>query len=496
MNKKTLKIWLFFTAILLSSAIFPLASQADTLPSIAINVDKKIVNPGETVSVVWSTLNAVSCNASGGWSGPQGTSGLVNITVTSPVSFILTCKNSSGYEMSATTAVATIGSGGLVTQSGIPYVTLSISQNAVPAGSPVTLIWSSSNASFCQAFGAWNGLKATSGSESITPTQTSSYSIDCTNGTYHALDTKNVAVLGTAQTFTSQPTVFINASPVSINKGGSSLLSWSSSGAVSCFASGGWSGNKNISGTEAVFPQNTSTYFLTCANSGGASALNSATVAVSSVQGTSVSTGNAVIQFQKLARNVILRQDSFASSIEAQGLDIIEFQILVRNAGNQAVVVAVRDQLPGELYYTAGTTKINDSLAPDGIASAGISLGALNPGEQKTVKFRTVVFFGVKPQTIQNQATVTADSQSKTGGATIVIKNRGKALPGYVSTGPGNLIPLILLLGFFGSLGAYFLLFKYRFAGKTLRSIYADARFVSAVRELKRKEKIPDTELS
>jgi hypothetical protein len=46
-------------------------------------------------------------------------------------------------------------------------------------GSSSTLKWSSTNATSCSAGGAWSGSKAVSGSQSVTPTTSSSYQLTC-----------------------------------------------------------------------------------------------------------------------------------------------------------------------------------------------------------------------------------------------------------------------------------------------------------------------------
>jgi len=75
------------------------------------------------------------------------------------------------------------------------------------------------------------------------------------------------------------PIVTISANPETIIEGQSSLLTWSSTNADSCIASGGWSGSRPISGSEAVSPIITTTYTLDCTGSEGSSS-DSATVTV------------------------------------------------------------------------------------------------------------------------------------------------------------------------------------------------------------------------
>ena len=66
------------------------------------------------------------------------------------------------------------------------------------------------------------------------------------------------------------PTLALSASPGNVSAGGTSLLSWTSTDAAGCSASGGWSGTKAPSGSETVGPiQSTTSFQLTCLGTGG-----------------------------------------------------------------------------------------------------------------------------------------------------------------------------------------------------------------------------------
>jgi poly(3-hydroxybutyrate) depolymerase/chitodextrinase len=78
---------------------------------------------------------------------------------------------------------------------------------------------------------------------------------------------------------TPAPTVSLSAAPPAITSGSSSTLTWSSTNATSCTASGAWSGSKATAGSQSVSPTTTSTYTLACTGSGG-SANRSAAVTV------------------------------------------------------------------------------------------------------------------------------------------------------------------------------------------------------------------------
>lgn len=77
----------------------------------------------------------------------------------------------------------------------------------------------------------------------------------------------------------STPTLLFTASSTLLTVGQSTTLSWSSTNATGCSASGGWSGTKSVNGTQSVSPSATTTYTLSCSGLGG-SILKSVTVGV------------------------------------------------------------------------------------------------------------------------------------------------------------------------------------------------------------------------
>ncbi|MDP3735702.1 MAG: hypothetical protein Q8R39_04770 [bacterium] len=75
------------------------------------------------------------------------------------------------------------------------------------------------------------------------------------------------------------PTITLSAAPTSIAPGEFSSLSWSTTNATSCTASGGWTGARALSGGEVVNPTTTKTYTLSCTGTGGTTS-KTATVTV------------------------------------------------------------------------------------------------------------------------------------------------------------------------------------------------------------------------
>jgi hypothetical protein len=69
---------------------------------------------------------------------------------------------------------------------------------------------------------------------------------------------------------TPPPTLLLTATPTSIAAGAASTLSWNSTNATSCMASGAWSGAKPTSGSQSTgVLSSTSTFTLNCSGSGG-----------------------------------------------------------------------------------------------------------------------------------------------------------------------------------------------------------------------------------
>ena len=149
-----------------------------------------------------------------------------------------------------------------------PTVSLTASSGTIAAGTGVVLEWASQNATSCAAGGGWSGYLTFSGGSTVAPTGTTTYSITCTNaqGSAHASVLVTVQGVGGAA---AAPTVGLWATSANINAGATSTLQWSSTGASSCTASGGWSGGQAVSGARVVSPAETTLYVLTCTGAGG-----------------------------------------------------------------------------------------------------------------------------------------------------------------------------------------------------------------------------------
>ena len=164
---------------------------------------------------------------------------------------------------SAQTTVLSDGGGTPV----VPVVNLSVSSATIDQGQSATLNWDSTDATSCTVSGGWSGSRATSGSELVSPTATTSYTISCDGDGGSISASVTVAVNQPAALL--QPTLDLTASPSSVSRGGTITLNWVSTDASSCSASGDWSGSKATSGSTSIVINNPVTFTLSCSGDGG-----------------------------------------------------------------------------------------------------------------------------------------------------------------------------------------------------------------------------------
>ena len=239
-----------------------------TFPSVNLTADRTQITQGERATLSWSSSNASTCSASGGWLGTKNTFGSQIVFPSFSTTYTLTCSNSSGQSASDSVTVS-------VTSVPFPQVSLSANPSVIQQGNSSVLSWNSINADFCSS--NWGG-NTRSGSLTVSPNNSTTYTITCFNSRGQTSDSATVTVIqGQA------PTVNLIANPTSLLQGNTAVLSWSSSNASTCSASGGWNGFKNLSGSQTVAPLNTTTYTITCSNSQG-QASDSETIIVSTLQ--------------------------------------------------------------------------------------------------------------------------------------------------------------------------------------------------------------------
>lgn len=158
-------------------------------------------------------------------------------------------------------------------------VTLIANPNPINSGSSSNLSWTSTNATTCQTgAGPWQNpgnkpLNSSAPESTGSLTVNTTYEIICTGS-------NNIPVSALATVYINTPpapTIRFTATPNVINAGNSSMLSWSTTNATSCYANGGpWSGTKSVpTGTESTGPLSTTTsYVITCDGPNGSATAN------------------------------------------------------------------------------------------------------------------------------------------------------------------------------------------------------------------------------
>lgn len=163
-----------------------------------------------------------------------------------------------------------------------PSVSLNASRGAVVENGTTTLGWTSTGAELCIAEGAsdWSGTVATSGTQMVTLTATTTYMLVCGN-VYGSTTTQiEVAVVPVPESEEPEPepepagdapTVSFGVSLATVVENGTTTLTWSSDDAKLCIANGAsnWSGVVATSGTRIMTLTATTTYALACGNEYG-----------------------------------------------------------------------------------------------------------------------------------------------------------------------------------------------------------------------------------
>jgi len=164
--------------------------ETDAPPaSVSLQASETAVFPGDSVTLTWSSSNADSCSASGGWSGEKATSGSQSVgPLQQDTSFTLSCTGAGGGGLRQVTVQVDNGNG--------VSVSLSANPSQVPVNGSSTLAWTSANATSCVAAGGWSGSQALSGSfVTAGLTENTNYQMTCDGPSGNAVSMVMVEVL-------------------------------------------------------------------------------------------------------------------------------------------------------------------------------------------------------------------------------------------------------------------------------------------------------------
>lgn len=295
---------------------------ASVIPTVVITANPTNIQSGQSSTLNWTSTNATSCTASdgsGNWVGAKNVNGYFNTgPLATTTTFTITCSNTGQSGTGSMTGSVTVTVNATVPA---PTVTLTANPTSINSGGSSTLSWNSTNVTSCSL--TQYGIVPFIGTQIVHPASTTTYNITCSNSAgQSAFSTTTVNV--NAQT--QLPTVILTASPTNIVPGGNSTLSWTSTNATSCTASGGssgWAGSRVLSGSFNVLRlNNTTTYYITCSNNAGQSATSSATITTSGTGGGS----GAVLGTESFIFTQLLKRGS-------SGNEVVELQKFLNEAG-------------------------------------------------------------------------------------------------------------------------------------------------------------------
>lgn len=256
---------------LISPALCKGEPEPDPEPTLDFTAEPDSIEEGESSTLSWSTTDATSCTASGGWSGGKSTSGTQSVTPSEDTTYTLTCSGDGGSVSESVTV--TVDEGEPLPE---PTLEFDADPTEVAPNGTSTLAWDSTDATACVASGGWSGMKSLDGSQVVTVNATTTYTLACGNGMSTTTESVTVDVTEEPE---PEPTVEITADPETIDEGATTTLAWESENADSCEASNGWSGEKDTDGSQEVSPSVTTTYAIECEGPGGI-AQDSVTVTV------------------------------------------------------------------------------------------------------------------------------------------------------------------------------------------------------------------------
>jgi outer membrane protein OmpA-like peptidoglycan-associated protein len=218
---------------------------------------------GEALTYAWSEISgpAVMIN--------NPTQAVATFTAAAGQSytFLLKVTNTDGISAQATTLVTTAAANTQIVQ-------FTAQPAAISAGQSSTLSWVIKNATSASISPGVGAINATTGSISVSPTATTSYTLTATGPNGTSSQSLQITV-GTANV---QIVRFV-ANPRTIAAGAQSTLSWTTSGASTISISPGI-GTVTANGSTTVTPATTTTYTLTATGSDGTTVTAPVTVTV------------------------------------------------------------------------------------------------------------------------------------------------------------------------------------------------------------------------
>ena len=152
---------------------YALTYTPSSTPTATLNAPSpSTIAQGSSSALTWSSTNATSCTGTN-FSTGGATSGTVSVSPSTTTTYSVTCGGGGATSAAASRTVT------VTSPPAGPTATLTASPTEPAGGQSVTLTWSSTNAVSCTS-AQFDTEGATSGTETVTPTGTTTYSITCT----------------------------------------------------------------------------------------------------------------------------------------------------------------------------------------------------------------------------------------------------------------------------------------------------------------------------
>lgn len=223
-------------------------------PVVSLSVDPSDIIAGESSRLTWSSENAAQVVLEPGL-GQIDLNGALDISPLETTTYSVTATGPGG------TANADVT---ITVNEPPPSIAFSTNPASIVSGAFSTLSWNTDNADTCTIDNGI-GVVPNNGTISVSPTETTIYTLTATGPGGTATETVTVAVTSPA------PTVIFSADPAGITTGASSTLSWTTTNADTCTIDNGI-GSVAVNGSVSVSSAETTTYTLTATGPGGTTA--------------------------------------------------------------------------------------------------------------------------------------------------------------------------------------------------------------------------------
>jgi hypothetical protein len=224
----------------------------DGPPGITFTATPSTIGAGQPSTLAWTVTNAVFVSLQAG--NDDGSEVAANGTQQ------VAPAQSTIYTITALGACATVSKQVTVTVSPLPTATFTATPRSAGAGEPVTLSWSTTNATSV-AIDHGLGSRPLSGSAVVTPPDTTTYTLTATGAAGSTMRQATVTIV-------PPPTIVFSVEPGAILPGGVATLRWMVQDATTIFGDHDL-GLLSPFGSVVVHPAATTTYLLTATGIGG-----------------------------------------------------------------------------------------------------------------------------------------------------------------------------------------------------------------------------------